>query len=103
MLIKVKAKSSVCKQSSSIEHCQFSSFAIMIFVIFASCVLLLLIYWHFMILANKETGFINLLFCPETKTVDGSKLSDIVKISKHESLVKNSLDIINLNPGKYRF
>lgn len=72
----------------------------MIFVILATCALILLVYWHYKIMADKETGFFYLLFCPQTKTVDGSKLSDNVRISKHESLFKNSFDLINLNPGE---
>lgn len=73
----------------------------MIAVILVTCALSLLAYWYYKIASDEDTGFFYLLFCPRTKTVDGSKLSDTVKISKHESIFKNSFDLVNLNPGEY--
>lgn len=64
------------------------------------CIASLLSIWVYKIRSDKETGFFYLLFCPQTKTVDGSKLSDNVRISKHESVFKNAFDLFNLNPGE---
>lgn len=52
------------------------------------------------IVSDKDQGFTYLLLCPKTRTVDGSKLGDVVKISKNGSIFRNTFDFVNFNAGK---
>lgn len=49
---------------------------------------------------NNETGFYFYLFCPQTKTLDGTSLkNNNIKISKENKILKNTFDFLNCTPG----
>lgn len=61
---------------------------------------LIITFWIFKILRNPEEGHKYILFCPVAKSADDSKLSDVVKVSKKDSIFKNTFDFINLDAGE---
>lgn len=61
----------------------------------------LVLFWFYKIISDEDQGFTYLLFCPKTRTVDGSKLRDAVRISKKGTVFKNTFDFINFNAGEY--
>ncbi|KAL5283681.1 hypothetical protein ACFFRR_006136 [Megaselia abdita] len=66
----------------------------------AFCGLILMFYWCYRIISDKDNGFFYLLFCPRTRTTDGSKLTEAVAISKEDKIYKNTFDFKSLSNEK---
>ncbi|KAL5283680.1 hypothetical protein ACFFRR_006135 [Megaselia abdita] len=59
-----------------------------------------ILFWIYKIISDEDQGFTYLLLCPKTRTVDGTKLSDAVRISKPGTIFRNTFDFVNFNAEK---
>lgn len=86
------------KISLVLNSAAITSIAMIVYVLATLSSLILL--WLYKIISDEDQGFTYFLFCPKTRTVDGSKLRDAAKISKKGTIFKNTFDFINFNAGE---